>query len=89
MTDELTPEQQHKAEVDAEIARHQAKLDGAPKGSKLAANMSLRIAIAKASLVADETQRASLEQSARDTHKATIEAITAAEAEDAAADASA
>ena len=79
MTDtKPTPQEQ-------EIARFQTKLDAAPKGSKLSANMTLRIAIAKASLVEDETQRSQLEQSARQVNAETIKAIEAAEAEDAAA----
>ncbi len=80
MPDEKTPEQRT---AEAEIARHQAKLDAAPKGSRLAANTTLRIAVAKASLVADAAQSASLEKTARETHAATIAAITAAEAEEA------
>ena len=71
MTDELTPEEEASK---AEIARFQAKLGAAPKGSRLAANMRLRIDIEMASDVEGE-------KTARAAHAAALQAIADAEAE--------
>ncbi len=69
---ELTP-------ANKEIARFQAKLDAAPEGSHLAANMQLRIALTQASQETDPDVRARLEADARSTH---VEAIAPEPEED-------
>jgi hypothetical protein len=66
----------------AKIAHYREKLGRARKGSKLSANMKLRIGIAKASMVEDAEQRKSLVKAAREEHVATLAAIASAEAEE-------
>jgi hypothetical protein len=61
VADKPTPEEQ-------EIARFQAKLDAAPEGGRLAANMRLRIAMVHAAKETDPNVRARLEGAARSTH---------------------
>lgn len=77
MTTTDISEAQKKA-VDKEIARFGAKLDRADDNSRLAANMRLRIAKAKASLQ-DKKLRAELEAKATATHTKEIAAIVKAE----------
>ena len=62
-----------------EINRFEAKLKAAPHGSRLAANMNLRIAKTKASLEADDDKRAELEGAAMGTHREAVAEIQAAE----------
>lgn len=62
-----------------EIDRFEAKLRAAPNGSRLAANMNLRIAKTKASLEDDADKRAELEAAAMATHREVFAGILAAE----------
>ena len=82
MTEELTPKQQA---AQASLAHHQGKLAAAPVGSKLAANLKLRVAVEQAGLIGNATQRQAAEAAARQAHAETIAALDDAAARSAAA----
>ena len=82
MTDEEKAAEKQAAQAKAakEIARFGAKLDDAPEGSRLAANMQLRIARTHATLETDATRRSELESAAVRAHSEAVATIEAAEA---------
>ncbi len=79
---EPTPEEK-------DIARIQGKLDKAPKGSRLQANLKLRVAVQTAELGDDEAKCKTLCAEARRVHGEEIAALEAKAAAEAAAKAAA